>query len=215
MIQEIPFFYRSGKGMVQCSNCGHVQNVLPSLSLNEFFQSQIYLDNLRVGVENKYFNTKYQTCEKCGNFGDTLFFNIFKNIEQDVYDKILFLNIEDIEKRLLIMSTITNSTQSLLDLYWYYDFNNKKEVVEYRDKLIKLYTEKFNKTKDKHSLRMLVELLRRKGEFDVAIKLAKSYRNLPQNDFNKYLDKTNPYENDILKLEIKLCKKKDCSRMVF
>ena len=214
MIKFSPIQYSDGTEMIICPHCGFKQYKKKTITENDFFSLQLYLDDFRKGLENTYFNMLYQQCKNCSNFAPLLSYDITEKFNEDIIG-VINSEISEDEKHLLISYMINNNTTSLLQLYWYYDINNNKKVVKYRKLLINQYVDIFNKQKDRHSLRMIIELLRREGSFDKALKYARKNMFLPKNDINKALDISNPYESQMIKQEILLCKEKNLNRELF
>jgi hypothetical protein len=215
MIKEAPIPYRNGDYTVVCAKCGHEQLELQTPTSFEYFEKKEYLDGFRRGMEIDYFELMFQKCEKCDNFAPDLHMDWTKSFMNAKIMKILNSDKPELEKRFLIAHEIEPSHQSLLDLYWYYDLNKPEEADDYRDALIKQFKKAFEEDQSRYALRMYVELLRRKGDFRKAIKLAQKDKFLPNNAINESLEFSSPYESDMIEMEIALCKAKNSEKQVF
>ena len=217
MIKDAPIRYRNGDYPIVCLNCNHEQLELQTPTSFEYFEKTPYLDDFREGMETEYFESKFQKCENCDNFAPTLKMNWARKIRYDETLKKLWESDKpELEKRFLLAHMIEPSFQTVLDLYWYYDFNDQpKEASKLREKLMKEYKEAYEDEQSLYGLRMYVELLRREGEFRKAIRLAKKGKFLPNNEINRELAFSSPYELDMLEQEIALCKEKNSARALF
>jgi hypothetical protein len=215
MIKEAPIPYRNGDYTVVCAKCGCEQLELQTPTSFEYFAKEEYLDGFRVGMETEYFELMFQKCEQCDNFAPSLKLDWAKAFDNADIKKILDSDIPELEKRFLIAHEIEDSFQSRVDLYWYYDLQNSDKASKYRDELIEAYKEAYEDDQSRYALRMYVELLRRKGEFRKAIRAAKKDKFLPNSEINRQLEMTSPYESEMIKQEIKLCKEENSDRCKF
>ena len=160
----------------QCSCCGNIQTLPPTIDAKHYIDLPKYLDGFKIGLEKIYFDCCLSVCDKCYNFGITdLDSLIFKKFNNKQIQNILLSNKDKIEKALIVSNIIyKNSIQTTLELYWYYDFNksNSAEVKSIRKQLIKLYKKELKeKRTQRDAMFMLIELYRRDSQFEISQKL--------------------------------------------
>lgn len=208
----IPFEFRPPLN-TRCGHCGNVQKIIPSINITKYLSAPEYLDGFKVGFETEYFNTKFEFCEKCDNFGRTICYDNTKDFKKEKIQSILKSPMSKIEKALTIQMELSpKELQVYLDLYWFYDIHNiGKEILNmYRNILIEELERLYKKKHLIQHLSLIIELYRRKGDFETALKYADKMNNHHNNDIG-----TKFTETMVIKQEIDLCKKKISTRQKF
>jgi uncharacterized OB-fold protein len=200
---------------IQCKHCGHKQLRPQTTDPVWFIADQNYLDDGLVELQQKYFAEKYTICENCGNIYQTEDEDNFEIINTEDVQLVLHSNKSQIEKIFTIMYIVRKSFETTKDLYYLYMFlENKKAEQYFRNQLIRLYSDRFIKHQDIISLRMLIELYRRNGDFDRTLVFI-------ENDFVKLKslsDETirtaDSQEYAHIEKEKELCKSKNSDRVL-
>ena len=201
----IPIDYRETELTTKCKCCGSEIKMKPTISPVDYEKMPSYLDGFKKGMEKDFFEMKFIVCNKCKNFNT-------RSLNNDFYQFIIGNEIENIvnferdkiEKAFIVQYLIFKDTISLLELYWYLDFNkpNSEELIHYRDILIKQYESEL--TTPASSIKQIItlaDLYRRKGDFKTAIKFCK-----------KMKKKTSVSLKETFDVQIKLAKQKDSNR---
>ena len=206
MIIEPPLMFGAEEKHIICKQCGKEINIPATITVKEFDELPPYIDGFKKGLEDKYFEYKFFGCDNCGWFFKAPRFDkcVYGDKPTEKIKKVLDSNIDVTEKRCLINYMINKDTNSLLELYWYYDIKAKDEIkaFEYRKELVKILS-KVIKQKPKNFFNELsyIDMLRRNREFEKAIKFM--CKNIPESFLTN---------NDECKLEMKLCKEKNSDR---
>lgn len=213
MLINVPFEYRPSAN-VKCNNCGHKQKMMPSLNIKKWIYADEYLDGFKVGFEKDYFIHKFEFCENCNNFGNSICFNYTEKFNTEKIQDILSNNhLSQIEKALAIQIEIfPDDLQGYLDLFWYYDFNKNENLFKmYGEMLVNILKIKYQNEQKIEHLALLLEIYRRLGEFENVLEWENKEKEIP---YIKTEDRTATHftETLIIRQIIELSRKRNSKR---
>lgn len=183
MLISLPFEFRPGPAInVRCNNCGHTQQINPSLDIKKWISADEYLDGFKIGFEKKYFTHKFEFCENCNNFGNTICNNYTEKFNTEKIQNILINDhLSKIEKALTVQVEIyPNDIQGYLNLFWYYDFNRDENLFKmYGEMLIEILESKYQSEQRIEHLALKLEICRRLGKFNEVLKWENKLKEIP------------------------------------